>query len=354
LHDIQTALDSFREAAILPDRWPHALDLLARACDSDGATLVLETTALDSVAASTSVQPFVAEYLASPVSDPREQRCRPRTHEGFMPDQAYFSATEIASDPYYQEFLSPRGFGWNAVAALHGDLMVSVKRGFGRAAYDGADLQALNEMLPWLRSVSRAASMTWHSGFVGQLNAFERMGRGAILVDRCGRVLDANACVTFGDGLDVRSGVLRLSHSGGRTSLQGFLAGVLAVGELRSLSQSTTLSVPRPSGLRPWLLDGVACTDAIRSLHSRAAALVLVTDLERKNQPTREALRELFGLTPMECELARELVVGSSLQDCALHLAISEGHARQRLQAIFCKTGTARQGELIALLAKLA
>jgi DNA-binding CsgD family transcriptional regulator len=354
LHDIQTAVDSFREAAILPDRWPQALDLLARACDSDGATLVLETTARDSIATSTSVQPFVAEYLASTVCDPREQRCKPRTNEGFMPDQAYFSGSEIASDPYYQEFLAPRGFGWNAVAALHGDLMVSVKRGFSKPAYEGANLQALNELLPWLRGVSRAATLTWHSGFIGQLSAFERIGRGAILIDRSARVLDANACVTFGDGLDVCNGILRLSHPGGRGSLQGFLGAVLAVGEQRPANQSTTLAVPRPSGLRPWLLDGVACTDAIRSLHSRAAALVLITDVESTNRPTRAALRELFGLTPMECELARELVVGSSLQESAVRLAISEGHARQRLQAIFCKTGTARQGELIALLAKLA
>jgi hypothetical protein len=34
-------------------------------------------------------------------------------------------------------------------------------------------------------------------------------------------------------------------------------------------------------------------------------------------------------------------------------MAISEGHARQRLKIVFNKTSTSRQGELIALLAKL-
>jgi hypothetical protein len=37
----------------------------------------------------------------------------------------------------------------------------------------------------------------------------------------------------------------------------------------------------------------------------------------------------------------------------AAQVGISEGHARQRLKAIFLKTGTSRQIELVALLAKL-
>ena len=352
--DIQTAVESFREAAILPEHWPRALDMVARAFDSYGVTLVLKSTTLDSLAVSTSVKPFVPEYLTSRIPDPREQRCKPSLLEDFMPDQAYFSAKELASSAYYQEFLAPRGFGWNALAALHGDLFISVKRGFSQSAYNGADLQTLNAALPWLRSASRAACLTWRSNFTGQLSAFEKLGRGAILIDRSARVLETNGCVKFGDGLDVSAGVLQASHPGSRAALQRFLTAVTALGPSRTTPHSTTLSVPRPSGLRPLLLDGIACTAALRSLHSRAAALVLINDVERTRRPSSEALRELFQLTPKECELAGELVVGASLQEAAQRFCISEGHARQRLQTIFNKTGTSRQGELVALLAKLA
>jgi DNA-binding CsgD family transcriptional regulator len=348
--DIQKALDSFREAAILPDCWPRALDVLAATFASEGATLVYRHTAVGCVAFSTSVKPFVAEYLGGPIHDPREERCQPGIHEGFMPDQAYFSRSEIAADPYYQEFLAPRGFGWNAVARLHGDLIVSLKRGFRQPVYDGAELQALNGVLPLLRSASRAGCLTWRSNFSGQLCAFEKLGRGALLIDRAGRFLEANACVKFGDGLDVRGGALHASHPGSRGGLQRFLATVLSAGDT---SGSTTFVLPRPSGRRALLLDGIACADALRSFHSAAAALIIITDLERSSQPTREVLRQLFHLTPMEAQLARELVIGSSLQEAAAHLSITEGHARQRLRAIFDKTATARQGELIALLAKL-
>ena len=351
--DIQKALDSFREAAILPDCWPRALDVMAEALASEGATLVYRHAAVGFVAFSNNLKPFVAEYMAGPIHDPREERCRPGIHEGFMPDQAYFSSSEIAADPYYQEFLAPRGFGWNAVANLNGDLMISLKRGFGRPAYDGAELRGLNDALPGLRSASRAACLTWRSNFSGQLRAFEKLGRGALLIDRAGRFLEANACVNFGDGLDVRSGLLHASHSGSRGGLQRFLATVLSAGGEGNTSGSTTFALPRPSGRRALLLDGIASTDALRSFHSAAAALIIVTDLERSSQPAREVLRQLFQLTPMEAELARDLVAGSSLQEAAAHLSITEGHARQRLRAIFGKTATARQGELIALLARL-
>jgi DNA-binding CsgD family transcriptional regulator len=119
-------------------------------------------------------------------------------------------------------------------------------------------------------------------------------------------------------------------------------------------SPTSTIALPRPSGLSPWLLDGIACTHALRSLHSEAVALVLVTNLERPVRPAREVLHQLFGFTHTESRLARALLSGESLKAAAARLKISEGHARQRLKSMFSKTATSRQGELILLLGRLA
>jgi DNA-binding CsgD family transcriptional regulator len=351
---VESAMESFRDAAVFPARWPWALDALGQALHSDGATLVLKSTTMSSIAVSASILPFLPLYMSGQFRDPREQRVNPRLREAFMPDHSYFSAQEIARDPYYQELLGPCGFGWSATAALHGDLMVSVKRAFKRGPYDGVDLQALNATLPWLRSISRMACMSWQSNFTGQLSAFERLRRGAILLDAKARVLQVNACVHFGDGLDVVGGYLRVSHAADRDRLRKFLSALLTRTGLPSLSAPSTLTLPRPSGTRPWLLDGIACTDAMRSLHSSAAALVLITDLEQPVHPNGEVLRQFFGLTPTECALTVRIMTGESLQEAAVRLSISEGHARQRLKGIFHKTRTSRQGELIALLTKFA
>jgi DNA-binding CsgD family transcriptional regulator len=347
---VESAIHSFHDAAMLPARWPLALDVLGRAFNSDGATLVLKSTTMSTVAVSSSIEPFLPLYMSGPIRDPRESRVNPSLRQGFMPDHAYFSAREIAQDPYYQEFMRPRGFGWNAVAALQGDLIVSVKRAFDRGPYEGAELQALNATLPWLRSVSRMACLAWHSNFTGQLSGFERLGRGAILLDAKGRVLQVNACVRFGDGLDALGGFLRVARAADREGLRKFLAALLAP-SCRPFAP-LTLSVARPSGGRPWLLDGIPCTDAMSSLHSDAAALLLVTDLDQPRRPKGEVLRHYFGLTPTECALACALIAGASLQEAAAQLAITEGHARKRLKAVFHKTRTSRQGELVALLTK--
>jgi DNA-binding CsgD family transcriptional regulator len=349
---IYSAIEGFREAAILPERWPQALDAFSRAFDSVGTSLVLKSTSVGSIAVSTSIRPFIPDYMAGTIRDPRETRVKPGMHENFMPDQAYFSKHEIANEPYYQEFLAPRGFGWNAVAALHGGLLISVKRGLERPSYDGTILRALNSALPWLRSASRAASLTWRANFAGQLSAFERVGRGAVLIDAGGRVLDTNACVSCGDGFDISGGVLQAPRAADRLRLQRFLNAVIGAGTAQ-VPQPTTVTLRRPSGLRPWVLDGIACPDAIRSLHSEAAALILITDVEGSNVPRQSTLREVFGLTATEADLACILAAGHSLREAAVKLHISEGHARQRLQAVFNKTGTSRQGELVAVLGKL-
>jgi DNA-binding CsgD family transcriptional regulator len=207
-----------------------------------------------------------------------------------------------------------------------------------------------------LSALSNVAMLTpadvpvWGHGYSGQLSVFERMGRGAILVDGRARVLQINACVRLGDGLQVLRGFLRAPQPADRERLQRFLSAVLA---MRSLPAAMTLTLPRPSGLRPWLLDGMVCSDSAPNVHAGNAALLLITDVERPARLTAERLAQVFGLTVTEANLARELAAGKSLQQASAELAISEGHARQRLKAIFEKTHTARQGELIALLAKL-
>ena len=64
-------------------------------------------------------------------------------------------------------------------------------------------------------------------------------------------------------------------------------------------------------------------------------------------------LVQLFGLTPAEALLASELARGFSLDEAARHLGISRNTARVHLQAIFTKTRTTRQAELLQLCARL-
>jgi DNA-binding CsgD family transcriptional regulator len=351
---LQAAVDGFREAAILPQLWPEALEVVAESFNSSGATLVLTPTRAPLIAFSAGIATVMREqYFSLPFPDPRENRVSPKMGEGFKGDHAYFSSQEIAREPFYQDFLVPRGFGWNAAAALGDGLLLSLKRDLKRGPYEEAELATLNQALPGLRAASRVASMTWRSTLSSQLSLLEQINRGAILIDVQGRVMQVNDCVEFGDGLDVRGGVLYAPAQKDRQRLQGFLAAAVDP-EVQSANGASTLVLPRPSGRRPWVLDALACTDALRSLHSRAAALVLITDVERAAQVSQNLLREMFGLTLAEAKLACHITTPHSLAQAAATLGISEGHARQRLKSIFRKTDTSGQVELIALLTKLS
>ncbi len=349
---VESAIESIRDAAIFPTGWPAALDAVGHAFKSDGATLVLKSASIRSIAVSGSIQPFISPYFSGSIHDPREKRVKPTLNDGFMPDHAYFSKTEIAHEPFYQEFLKSCGFGWNATAALSDDLVLSIKRSFRSGPYDDTDLHTMNSALPWLRSVSRTAQIMWSSNFTGQLSAFDRLKVGALLLDARGRVLQSNACARFGDGLDVVDGYLQAHAAADQTRLRKFLGTIIAPGS--KVAGPACIALPRRLPGRPWLVDAIASTDALRSLHSKVAALVLITDLDARPHPRFSVLRDLFDLSTTELKLADYLATGQSLRESATALSITEGHARQRLKSVFQKTGVSRQSELIALMDKIS
>ena len=85
-----------------------------------------------------------------------------------------------------------------------------------------------------------------------------------------------------------------------------------------------------------------------------AASLLILFDLDECLRPSEEMLRDAFELTRAEARLAARLACGESLQDIADAFGISPGTARMQLKAVFAKTRTCRQAELVALLSRLA
>ena len=85
-----------------------------------------------------------------------------------------------------------------------------------------------------------------------------------------------------------------------------------------------------------------------------ALTVITVVDLTEPAQPSGETLQRLFGLTPPEARLACEIACGASPSEAAAALGIKMLIARSQLASILAKTGTQRQGALVALLARLA
>ncbi|MCY1299520.1 hypothetical protein D9M70_490500 [compost metagenome] len=64
-------------------------------------------------------------------------------------------------------------------------------------------------------------------------------------------------------------------------------------------------------------------------------------------------LKTLAGLTPAEIAFCQRLALGESVADAAEQLGITVETTRTRLKAIFHKTQTSRQGQLMLLLSRL-
>ena len=114
------------------------------------------------------------------------------------------------------------------------------------------------------------------------------------------------------------------------------------------------VAIDRPSGRRP-LRAVVSPVPRHRpgmegSAPESAAAMVIVSDPESLMVPDEDLLRMMFHLTPAESRLAQRLARGASLPEAAGDLRLSVETVRKRLKAVFEKTGTSRQPELISLL----
>jgi DNA-binding CsgD family transcriptional regulator len=110
--------------------------------------------------------------------------------------------------------------------------------------------------------------------------------------------------------------------------------------------------LPPTRVLPPTIAVARALRDAPATLASRKSRIAsALTDLP---VPPAQSLQECFDLTSAEVKLAQGLARGLSLEEAARHLNIKMSTARTQLASIFAKTGSQRQGKLIAILSRIA
>jgi DNA-binding CsgD family transcriptional regulator len=65
-------------------------------------------------------------------------------------------------------------------------------------------------------------------------------------------------------------------------------------------------------------------------------------------------LREQWGFTLAEAQLAQQLMRGCSLEEAAQRVSVSKNTVRSQLRSLFMKTETHRQAELVRVLLTLS
>jgi DNA-binding CsgD family transcriptional regulator len=79
-------------------------------------------------------------------------------------------------------------------------------------------------------------------------------------------------------------------------------------------------------------------------------AVVFVTDPSLKMETAAEILEKVYNLTPAEGRLAKALLSGRSLSECAADVGTSIHTVRSQLRQLLVKTGSRGQSDLLRIL----
>ena len=114
-----------------------------------------------------------------------------------------------------------------------------------------------------------------------------------------------------------------------------------------------------PDGSTSWLVTSArkgitTLVQQVANAWSDGTSTLVLLDLDAHPEPSPRTLQRVFGLTAAETQLALELARGRNLLDIARSRQLSRTTIRSQLGALFVKTQTRRQADLVALLGRVA
>jgi DNA-binding CsgD family transcriptional regulator len=189
----------------------------------------------------------------------------------------------------------------------------------------------------------------------GLIASLESAGMAALALDRDGAVVgatQAGEALLAADFTQV-NGALSLKESAGRAAF-GALERLKA--DLRSsapTSQQGAFAIDRPDKA-PILCTPLHHKTPTHEALSEVRTLLILKDLAAPAALSGDVLMRLYGLTPAEADVARQIAAGLSVEEISRARAVAEVTTRTILRAVFRKTGASRQGELAAMLNRLA
>jgi DNA-binding CsgD family transcriptional regulator len=280
--------------------------------------------------------------------------------EGISDDERLTDARELHRTRFHADFLRPADLehGMGLYLGQDGDndrsmVVMTINRSGRFGCYTDDERALAKALLPHLRN-----AFALHGRLRGLSEAgrayrmtLDQLEQPVILVSAHGTVAFANvraqALEAEATCLQRRHGRLVAVHPADDTLLQTALVRVLrgdTGGDPLSMplrardgtvAALLTLCPAREPVFDQWTPGGVAAALFVRPLGPRRLA---------------DDVRAAFAFTPAEFRLAGLLQQGDSLDGAAVRIGISKNTARTQLRALFEKTGTHRQSELVALL----
>ncbi|MDX8466325.1 hypothetical protein RFM26_11595 [Mesorhizobium sp. VK23B] len=259
--------------------------------------------------------------------------------------------------PYYQEIARPGHRElWAAVVfpVKRRKWVLSMYRDAtsGRP-FEMSEADHFLRVAPDLTRIVSLAEKIWEVSLDPALAVLDQFNCAAALLDCRGCLTRCNehADALFGAGLAIRHGHIHATDRESDSRLQRMI-GTAVLSARDEAFQTDPAAITRNGSF--WLLaEIVPMTSFVRDLFNGGDFLLCFTDLVSEKVPSERLLGQAFQLTAAEARLASSLANGDGIEAARARLAIGRETARSQLKAILAKTGTHRQAELTALLARL-
>ncbi|MGY3452160.1 helix-turn-helix transcriptional regulator [Bradyrhizobium sp. USDA 4353] len=358
------------EAAVDPGKWRDLLEEMCRVVGAEGASLRQAGVRTSDVPYTASMEDltrvyFKDEWHLRDIRVPRVQSLFASSHPvapAFC-DADMFSYDEMRQlfrqDPYFNDFLRQgklKWGGWIRFPVAGQPWLVAFQRTDAQGPFERDDMLRLAPLAPALAEIADLSAAVGRSVLTGVLDGLHLVQKPAVALDRTGLVLGMNAGAeaVFDSEFRVRNSRLFIRDGKARQALE-LMTSDEGGNEFRcgSKEQSGSVIVARRETKKPVLMKLLAVHGAASAPFLGAKFILTLTDLEAARPSSLETISEAFSLTGAEAKVAALIATGASPEKIAGELRLSRETVRNQIKAIFGKTGTHRQSELAALLARI-
>jgi DNA-binding CsgD family transcriptional regulator len=357
---LRAVSDRLGEAVIDPGAWPRLMADISAAVVATGAALLQGDIRTPDIPRTASVDECFTYYFATdwPTHDTRAERSVPLLMRGqaVVTDQDIVTPEEMRRLDFYNDCAFRFGVPWFAGVALRAEsalwAMVFLRTA-RQGPFEPHETRLLASLAPWLTETATLSKTVGSVALCGVSNALQLVGQAAIALDRLGFALEANAAAQqiFDDEIFVRNRRLAVRDKQASAALEAL------ADQMRTTRDTAPLLAPpivvRRAARQPLVIRVLPVAGPARTPFLGARALLVISDLDNRRQPRPSVLAETFGLTPAEARLASIMAAGISIERAADRLGLSQETVRNQLKAVFAKTATHRQSELVALLSRL-
>lgn len=255
----------------------------------------------------------------------------------------FVDEAEYVESRFYQEWLAPKGYH-----DMLGALISKSARGIGavsairlkeRGRFTAEDREFVGLIAPHIRrAVTISGQLDYRAvNAVGLTALVHQLTAAVCFVDRGGRLLRANpaaeSMLSAGELLQARTDRLTVGDRAADRSLQEALAA----------------GSPEPVVFGAHTEAGELFSVSVLALRQeRGVSIVIVKSSDQPFPAVGGFLASGFGLSPREISVLLPMLGGAGPQEVADALGISVATVRSHLNRLFQKTGTTRQGELVA------